>query len=191
MLGTVLIRHHEVLELDGAGGRFRMGPPQRQPDEEKCQGCGYLWSVSLDEAVSLVEGAADRYTRLLAGGGGGRSEGPGRWSATGYLWHIVDVLRFGTERLWTLTLDAGSGIPGWDQDALAAVRHYDKLSAAVGLRALQVAARDWVQAAREAPRTAQVEHPVFGTLTTGDSIRRNAHEVHHHQLDIQRALAAE
>ena len=150
-----------------------------QPEEQRCSGCGYLWSISIDEAIGLVEGAADRYAHLLAEGVGPGSEDPARWSATGYLWHIVDVIRFGTERLWTLALDPASGIPGWDQDALAAVRNYEKLSAAVGLRALRVSVRDWVQAANEAPRSARVEHPVFGALTTVDSIRRNAHEVHH------------
>ena len=158
--------------------------------ERECSECGYLWSLDIPEAVDLVDGAADRYARLFADGIGSRSEDPARWSPTAYLWHVVDVLRFGTERLWTLTLDAGSGVPGWDQDALAAIRHYEKLSPAVGLRALQVAAVDWVEAATEAPRSARVEHPVFGTLTTEDSIRRNGHEVHHHALDIQRAVEA-
>ena len=159
------------------------------PSERICSECGYLWSLDVDEAVGLVEGAADRYAGVFSDGIGSRCEDPGRWSATGYLWHVVDVLRFGTERLWTLTLDAGLGVPGWDQDAMAAVRHYDRLSTTVGLRALGVAARDWVEAASEAPRAAQVEHPVLGTLTTEDSIRRNGHEVHHHALDIQRAVA--
>ena len=42
-------------------------------------------------------------------------------------------------------------------------------------------------AAAAAPVTAEVSHPEFGTLTTVDVIRRNAHEVHHHLMDISRA----
>jgi hypothetical protein len=160
------------------------------PDEpDVCPGCGFAWSISVDEAVHLVQGVADRYEQLLADGVGLRSDDPARWSAKGYLWHVVDVLRFGTERLWTLTLDTDAGVPGWDQVVMGAARQYEKLSPDGGLRALRVALRDWVKAAREAPRAAKVEHAVLGDLTTVDSIRRNAHEVQHHELDIRNALA--
>jgi hypothetical protein len=40
------------------------------------------------------------------------------------------------------------------------------------------------------PVDASVEHPEFGTLTAEDIIRRNAHEVQHHELDIRRGLNA-
>ena len=33
---------------------------------------------------------------------------PGLWSASRYVWHTVDVLRFGTERLWTISADPPS-----------------------------------------------------------------------------------
>jgi hypothetical protein len=180
-----------LVGLPQVAQRLRVEGVKWQPEEEKCSSCGYDWTVSLDVARLLVEGSPDRFTRLLNDTDGAASEAPGRWSAAGYLWHVVDVIRFGTERLWTLAMDAASGVPGWDQDALADIRHYENLSTAVGLRALRVAVRDWVQAAAEAPETGQVEHPVFGTLTTADSIRRNAHEVQHHELDVRRALAAE
>ena len=32
----------------------------------------------------------------------GRPPAPGVWPPVGYLWHVVDVLRFGAERLWML-----------------------------------------------------------------------------------------
>jgi hypothetical protein len=156
---------------------------------EKCSECGFVWSLSVEDAIGLVEGAPDRYASLLAEGAGSPSDDPGHWSATGYLWHVVDVIRFGADRLWTLTLDSVSGIPGWDSDDMAAVRGYEKLSPLVGLRALRSSVREWVKAARKTPRRASIEHPTLGALTTGDSIRRNAHEVQHHALDIERALA--
>jgi DinB family protein len=168
-----------------------MGNMPRKPEEERCPECGYLWLISFDEAVDLIEAAADRYEGLVVAGGDARSAGnSGEWSASGYLWHVVDAIRFGTERLWTLTLDEGTRLPGWNQVDLAAARHYDKLSTVVGLRALRVATRNWVDAAREVPLTAMVEHPEFGTMTAIDSVRRNAHEVDHHARDIERALTA-
>jgi hypothetical protein len=162
-----------------------------QPDEERCTECGFLWSMPVDEAIAVVEAAAKEYEHSLSVGVGPPSDEPGSWSATGYLWHVVDVLRLGTERLWTLLLEPGSKVPGWDQEALAAARRYELLPVTVGLRALEWAARDWVRAATEAPVDAQVEHPVFGRLATAESIRRNAHEVRHHALDIRRAVGTE
>ena len=41
-----------------------------------------------------------------------------------YVWHLVDVLRIGTERLLTLTYDPGRGIACWDENALAEARRY-------------------------------------------------------------------
>jgi hypothetical protein len=71
---------------------------------------------------------------------------------------------------------------------MAANRNYEKLSPVVGLKALKAAAHDWVAAARDAPLDGKVEHPSLGTLTTFDSIRRNAHEVQHHAADVRQEL---
>jgi hypothetical protein len=35
------------------------------------------------------------------------------------VWHLVDVLRIGTEPLFALTYDPGRGITCWDENALA------------------------------------------------------------------------
>jgi hypothetical protein len=104
-----------------------------------------------------------------------------------YVWHLVDVLRIGTERLLTLTHDPDRGITCWDENALARDRHYHELSPVVGLIALTSAARDWVTAALAAPASARVRHPQFGMLGAAEVITRNAHEVHHHLWDIRRA----
>ena len=50
---------------------------------------------------------------------------PGLWSANRYVWHTVDVLRFGTERLWTISADPTFGVPTWDENVVAEVRSYD------------------------------------------------------------------
>lgn len=101
-----------------------------------------------------------------------------------YVWHLVDVLRIGVERLLTLQMDPASGVPCWDENQLAEARRYRRLSPLVGVAMLDAAVQDWLQAAEQAP-DAQVEHPLFGTLTTLDVIRRNAHEAHHHLRDIR------
>jgi hypothetical protein len=60
----------------------------------------------------------------------------------------------------------------------------------VGLIAYESAAKEWVALARNVPVEGSVEHPQLGTLTAGDIMRRNAHEVQHHELDIRRGLIA-
>jgi hypothetical protein len=109
-----------------------------------------------------------------------------RWSASMYVWHLVDVLRIGAERLLTLKHDPDRGIVCWDENALAHDRRYQQLSPVVGLIVVRAAAREWAQAALAAPATAEVSHPGFGTLGAGEIIRRNAHEVRHHLMDINR-----
>jgi hypothetical protein len=169
------------------------------PRSGACGECGFDWTTPIPDAIHLVQRAPERIAALFAEGvarnvaeaetrTGTAASGSVRWSPGEYLWHLVDVVRFGTERLWTLALDAGAGFPGWDQDAMAGVRRYDGLSPTVGLRGLGMAVADWVVAAREAPPAATVHLPVLGEMTTEDSIRRNAHEAVHHELDIRRGL---
>jgi hypothetical protein len=64
-------------------------------------------------------------------------------STNEYLWHLVDVVRMGTERLWTVHLDPDVGLVCWDENELARVRQYSRLSEATGLRALREAANRW------------------------------------------------
>jgi DinB superfamily len=107
-----------------------------------------------------------------------------------YVWHLVDVLRIGAERLLTLRLDPTRGIPCWDENLLAEARRYAQLSPGVGLAALEVAARQWLDTVAETP-DADIEHPQYGTLSTADLIRRNAHEVQHHLGDIRSSESGE
>ena len=101
-----------------------------------------------------------------------------------YVWHLVDVLRIGAERLITIQLEPAHGIPCWDESLLAEARRYRQLSVTVGVRALATATDQWLEAVDDTPET-RVEHPVSGTLATLDVIRRNAHEIRHHLWDIE------
>lgn len=168
-----------------------MDVTKETPRSGACEECGFDWTTPADDAIRLVEGSPERVAGLLEGGVASRSAvaaDPDRWPPTSYLWHLVDVVRFGTERLWTLALGPGAGLPGWDPDEMAAARRYEGLPADVGLLALEVAVADWVIAAREAPPGATVHLPVLEAITTEDSIRRNAHEAVHHELDVRRGL---
>ncbi len=157
-----------------------------QPHTPVCEECGFAWTVSRNDAIDLVarlpENAADAVARI------DQPMQPfgERWSASMYVWHLVDVLRIGTERLLTLTHDPGRGLTCWDENALAEIRRYRQLSPAVGLIVLPAAAQEWAAVASQAPAEAVVRHPEFGDLGALEVIRRNAHEAHHHLMDINR-----
>jgi hypothetical protein len=158
-----------------------------QPDSPVCSECGFDWQLAGRDAIDLVAEAPEAAAAAIAGIPDPTQHTGEAWSASMYVWHLVDVLRIGTERLLTLTHDAGRGITCWDENALAEVRRYQWLSPVVGLIALWSAAPAWATAADAAPADVQVRHPEFGTLGALEIIRRNAHEVHHHLMDITRA----
>jgi hypothetical protein len=150
-----------------------------------CMECGFAWDLSYDDAVGIV-GRAPSWFAKAFDGASFAAPPPGVWTAAAYLWHVVDVVRFGTERLWSLSLDPAAGLPAWDADVMAAARSYDARSVRVGLHALEVATEDWLVAARVVPRYVTSLHPEFGPIDARSSVVRNAHEVVHHVLDVRR-----
>ena len=158
-----------------------------QPDSPICAECGFDWQMTRQDAIELVAQAPDGAGAAITGIEDPARRSGERWSASMYVWHLVDVLRIGTERLLTLTHDPGRGITCWDENALAEVRRYQQLSPTVGLLVLRSAAQAWITAAAMAPANVQVRHPRFGSFGAVEIIRRDAHEVHHHLMDINRA----
>lgn len=155
------------------------------PEDPVCAECRFDWALPAADAIAIVAGCPGAYEGALAGAAPRPAAADGRWSAGMYLWHVVDVLRIGVERLWTIKLDPDTGIPCWDENGLAAARHYSMLSIKVGLHALLVeAAVDWTSTASTTPLDLTASHDLFGELAAVDIVRRNAHEVHHHLLDI-------
>jgi hypothetical protein len=85
---------------------------------------------------------------------------------------MVDVLRYGTERLWTLELDPGAGVLAWDENLVATVRDGSPLSALVGLQALSAAVGEGVRAVENAPGDVTAVHPEFGPMDRLLMVRR-------------------
>ena len=157
-----------------------------QPDSPVCAACGFDWEIDRQNAIELVARAPDAAMAAISGIKDPMRRAGDRWSASMYVWHLVDVLRIGTERLLILIHDPDRGITCWDENALAEVRRYELLSPAVGLIVLQSAAQNWTATAAVASARAEVHHPQFGVLGAVEIIRRNAHEAHHHLMDINR-----
>ena len=157
-----------------------------QPGSAVCTECGFDWTVARQAATDEIIQAPD-----AADAGIGRLQDPTRragdtWSASQYVWHLVDLLRISSERLLTLIHDPGSGITGFDENALTEARRYQQLSTAVGLISLRIAARDWAETASNAPTEATVTHDELGEMGALEIIRRTAHEIRHHLMDIDR-----
>ncbi len=157
----------------------------------RCAECGFDWSV---EDYEILVGRCVRevavFGEVMSRVDPSEAVQPGLWSASRYVWHTVDVLRFGTERLWTISADPSYGVPVWDENVMAEVRSYDALSPVVGLVALIEAALAWRQAALEAPQDAETPHPEAGVICAFDVVQRNTHEVCHHLWDVQRGAPA-
>lgn len=156
----------------------------------RCGECGFDWAEA--DYQSLVGQCVQEialFGQVLSRIDPSEAVEPGLWSASRYVWHTVDVLRFGTERLWTISADPMFGVPCWDENVVADVRAYDQLSPMVGLIALITAALDWQDAAIEAPHDVPTAHPEAGQICAFDVVQRNAHEVCHHLWDVQRGLA--
>lgn len=132
-----------------------------QPALDRCPECDFDWLCDLAEAVRIVARGASDVEEALASLPEPPSWEGGTWTPSMYVWHLVDVLRIGTERLLTLSLDPQVGIPCWDENALAAVRKYERLSLVVGRRLFIRAARDWMEAVDSVSEGAAMDHAVF------------------------------
>src|SRR5262245_18025053 len=92
----------------------------------------------------------------------------------------------GTEGLWTMRLDPGVGLVCWDENELARVRQYSMLSEVVGLTALREATDSWISVVPTVTLSDLIRHDERRSMTAEDVIRRTAHEIRHHALDIER-----
>lgn len=162
-----------------------------QPETSRCAECGFSWATPARDAIDVARNALVRIDAAVEGGRP-RPElapvSPGGWSPGEYVWHLVDVVRMGTERLWTVQLDPGVGLVCWDENELARVRQYGQLSMAVGLRALRAATEAWIDELPPVDLSAIIRHDAQRTMTADDIVRRTAHEIQHHALDIERLI---
>lgn len=156
-----------------------------------CPQCGFDWAMPPDEARRLIATSPAR-TRELIGdrwADARRRHDPPLWSPSAYVWHMADALGIWSERFIALELDPDTGIVGFDQDLLAEVRSYDRLSPMAAMWAYERRARDFIETADRHEPDVSFIHPDFGPWTIGEVVRWLAHEMYHHEEDIRRQLA--
>ncbi len=159
-------------------------------EQGRCDQCGYDWSIGHEDARAVINGSPRRCRELLADRWEEARKSPDEqtWSPSAYVWHMADAIGIWAERLEALAEDPASPIVGFDQDDLAAVRGYARLSPIAGLWALERRIDDWNAALQAHSLDRSFVHPDFGELTVGELVRWVAHDQFHHQWDIQRLI---
>lgn len=156
-------------------------------EEQRCPECNFDWIISKSNAIAIVESCPERYRAAIGELGSELAGDDVKWGAAQYLWHMVDVIRYGTERLLALKLDASKGAMTWDADEAMHLRRHSPMSVAVGLASLELAVEHWRQVALSVPDDLRIAHPEFGVMDVAAMCKRNAHEVVHHEWDILRS----
>jgi hypothetical protein len=157
---------------------------------DPCRDCGFAWSISRDAAISLVEGIPDRLTRQLAGTDGRLAHPDLGWNAAGYVAHIGDNLRIWSEQLGGVLAGGDPHVPGYDEKLLAEARHYNDIPLASGLWSVRQSATVWAPTMRSAlERDVVLQHAGRGQHWASEIVLSNAHDLHHHEWDIDRILA--
>jgi hypothetical protein len=155
-------------------------PDDQDPGMDRCEQCGFdPTTVTFEDALAIVGEAPDRWAAAMP-----TARTTETWSPVAYLWHVVEVLRIGTERFWSFTLDPTAALPEWSADEMAVARSYEAQSVAVGLQSLRAAAPLWVGAALSCPGDVRAAHAELGMAGRDDFVWRHAHEVVHHLMDV-------
>lgn len=162
-------------------GATRYGDP--------CRECGYRWSITPERAIELVAGIPDRFESLVDGHDAGARHPDAAWSAGAYVCHVTDNLRIWAERLAGAVLGGVTEVAGYDENQLAVARDYARVPVAGALWSLRDAAARWTGMARRAlDADVVLTHAERGTQRATDVARNNAHDAHHHEWDIRRAI---
>lgn len=162
-------------------GRTQYGDP--------CRACGFDWSITLDDAISLVVKVPVSYRTALATASGQERHSEQAWSVTDYVCHVADNLRIWAERLGGVASGAPREVAPYDQDALAAARRYDEVALQAALWSLGRGVADWQLAIAQAiENRVTLVHSERGELTVLDVVRSNAHDCFHHLWDVGRSF---
>ena len=104
---------------------------------EPCRECGFSWDTPADQALATMTTVPARF-RAVTDDATGTETGAGlTWSVGAYVCHVADNLRVFAERLVGVTRSGNPQVAAYDQDELAAARHY----ADIPLRRCAVVAR--------------------------------------------------
>jgi hypothetical protein len=152
---------------------------------DPCRGCGYSWSLDGDSCRQIIKNAPQDYRHLLRGRDGSEHIARLDWNARAYVAHVVDNTRIWAERVAAVALGSTEAVTPYEEDALGDARGYLGLAILGSLWSLERAVSDWFDSERlVATGAIELIHPEQGPLAYEDVLRRVAHEVYHHRVDI-------
>ena len=156
-----------------------------------CRECGFDWATRAEDAIVRVEGLPARLAELLSAAGVTGAEVPAgcSWSVTAYVFHVADNLRIFAERLEGVRAGGPTALVGYDENELAAARHYEGLALPAGVWSLRQSVPSWAAACRATLATGQAfVHSDYGALSASEIVRAPAHDALHHEWDVRRAI---
>jgi hypothetical protein len=156
---------------------------------DPCRECGYNWTISLADGVSLVASLPIAYSELLEGWSGREQHPNLSWSVSGYVLHVADNLRIWAERLMGVVDGVPLFVGNYDENKLADARNYEDIPIQAAMWSLTRSVDDWLSSVEATPSSGVVlAHSVRGELTLSDVVLSNAHDALHHQWDIERTV---
>jgi hypothetical protein len=154
-----------------------------------CRECGFDWSIEPEEAIRAVEGLPGAWAGVLAGTTGNEVPPAATWSAKAYVFHVADNLRIFAERLEGVRAGGPRDLIGYDENELAATRHYEEMSLPAALWSIAHAVPLWAAASRAAlADDTTFRHSEYGELRASEIVRAPAHDALHHDWDVRRAV---
>jgi hypothetical protein len=157
---------------------------------DPCRECGFSWSLTRDEAVSLVVDLPRSYAAVLAGATGVERHRDLSWTVGAYVCHVADNLRIWAERLAGASSGSDGVVGAYNENLLATARRYETIPLVAARWSLGRAVSDWVEAVTNSRTSGVVlHHPERGDLTLSEVACANAHDAAHHRWDIEKTLA--
>jgi hypothetical protein len=158
---------------------------------DPCSECGYAWTITLAESLTLLKSIPGRFREAVDGHDATAHHPDLAWSASAYVAHVGDNLRIFAERIAALDLGAyGDNVP-YSPDLLAEARQYDLIPIQGALWSLDHAVADIVEAVErsEGKEVAMVIDD-RGPQNLTDILRTTTHDAFHHVWDVQRIITS-
>jgi hypothetical protein len=153
-----------------------------------CRECGFSWSITLNEGVTLVTDMSVEYRSSLMGATGKEQHPRLSWSVAAYVCHVADNLRIWAERLAGIAAGGPPEVGLYDDNLLAQARQYEMVPLEAALWSLEQSIASWQLGVEQAAAADVVlVHPEYGEQTVDEVVRSNAHDTAHHLWDIRRS----
>jgi hypothetical protein len=162
-------------------GPVRFGNP--------CHECGFVWSLTSEQAIALVTGIPDNFSGLIGSADGSLRHPDLEWNVGAYVCHVADNLHIWAQWLAGAALAGEERVPGYEEKDLGDARFYTKVPVGGALWLLRQATGPWLEAVTVAQAQSVVlAHESRGPQSVYDVVRSNAHDAFHHGWDIRRIL---